>query len=422
MDMVNLDDIDADAPIFDPGAFGLGDEEAELNALARRIGRSRFAPRAAEYDRDARFPAENYRELREARLASASPRPMADQARASAPIQRPPLRSAATAARPPSPGICIPALACGRERWPTILTCLTRTDGIFGGGACITSASSPMARFMPSLSRKVEITTARPALFPSRPPPNASMVAGWSTAGRFSPHSLALPTTTASCAANLGRAKRRRVATMFLAVPASAPGVEVVGDWDPLGLRGTVSRTLLLRDVFVDDDAALMPRGVYFQAASRWPHMFLTLTPTYLGLAQAAFDFTVRYLGGEFPEAVQEKRRKSATKQLAVAQVFVTLQQTKALWFQATSEARVDPTKEQVLRAIAAQYTVMENANDLARLAIRTCGGRSMFKALPLERLYRDSRCGSVMLPWTAEICLERIGRDSLYEANETDD
>jgi alkylation response protein AidB-like acyl-CoA dehydrogenase len=209
---------------------------------------------------------------------------------------------------------------------------------------------------------------------------------------------------------------------MFLAVPASAPGVEVVGDWDPLGLRGTVSRTLLLRDVFVDDDAALMPRGVYFQAASRWPHMFLTLTPTYLGLAQAAFDFTVRYLGGEFPEAVQEKRRKSATKQLAVAQVFVTLQQTKALWFQATSEARVDPTKEQVLRAIAAQYTVMENANDLARLAIRTCGGRSMFKALPLERLYRDSRCGSVMLPWTAEICLERIGRDSLYEANETDD
>jgi alkylation response protein AidB-like acyl-CoA dehydrogenase len=102
--------------------------------------------------------------------------------------------------------------------------------------------------------------------------------------------------------------------------------------------------------------------------------------------------------------------------------MFVTLQQMKALWFQATSEARVDPTKEQVLRALAAQYTVMESANDLAQLAIRTCGGRSMFRSFPLERLYRDSRCGSVMLPWMAETCLERIGRENLYEPNEKDD
>jgi alkylation response protein AidB-like acyl-CoA dehydrogenase len=63
----------------------------------------------------------------------------------------------------------------------------------------------------------------------------------------------------------------------------------------------------------------------------------------------------------------------------------------------------------------------METANDLARLAIRTCGGHSMLRALPLERVYRDSRCGSLMLPWTAEICLERIGRGALYEAGESD-
>ena len=43
-----------------------------------------------------------------------------------------------------------------------------------------------------------------------------------------------------------------------------------------------------------------------------------------------------------------------------------------------------------------------------------------MLKALPLERLYRDSRCGSLMLPWTAELCLDRIGREALYEPGET--
>ena len=195
----------------------------------------------------------------------------------------------------------------------------------------------------------------------------------------------------------------------------------MVGDWDPLGMRGTVSRTLLLKDVFVDDDAALMPRGVYYQAAGRWPHMFMTLTPTYMGIAQAAFDFTVKYLRGEVPGTGPEKRRKFPTKQVGIAQMFLLLQQTKALWFQAVSEARANPGKDQVLRAYAAQFTVMENANALAAKAIRTCGGQAMLKSLPLERIYRDSRCGSLMLPWTAEICLDRLGRETLYEPGETD-
>jgi alkylation response protein AidB-like acyl-CoA dehydrogenase len=68
MNAKDLDKIDVDAPLFDAAAFRLGEEEAELNALARRIGRSRLAPCAAEYDRDARFPTENYRDMRDAGL------------------------------------------------------------------------------------------------------------------------------------------------------------------------------------------------------------------------------------------------------------------------------------------------------------------------------------------------------------------
>src|SRR5581483_11318478 len=124
-----------------------------------------------------------------------------------------------------------------------------------------------------------------------------------------------------------GSASRRN--TLYLAIPAHAPGVRVTGDWDPLGMRGTVSRTLEFSDVFVEHDAAIMPRGVYFQAASRWPHMFLTLAPTYIGLAQAAYDFTVRYLCGEVPGAPPGKRRSSAVKQLAVAEMGIKLEQAK---------------------------------------------------------------------------------------------
>ncbi len=208
----------------------------------------------------------------------------------------------------------------------------------------------------------------------------------------------------------------------LLGVPADAEGVKVVGDWDPLGMRATVSRTLLFEDVFVPEDAALMPHGVYYQAANRWPHMFMTLTPSYMGIAQACYDFTVAYLRGEVPGTPPVKRRMYPTKQLAVAEMRVTLEQTKALWFQAISEARPDPSKDSLMRAWAAQHTVMENANDLARLAIRTCGGQSMLKSLPLERLYRDSRCGSLMLPWTADLCLDMLAKGTLYEPGETDD
>src|SRR6185312_5802168 len=132
--------------------------------------------------------------------------------------------------------------------------------------------------------------------------------------------------------------------TLYLAVGAKAEGVSVVGDWDPLGMRGTVSRTLLLQDVFVPESAELMPPGIYFQAASRWPHMFLTLAPTYMGIARAAYDFTVAYLRGEVP-GVAVKRRMYPTKQIAVAEMFVRLQQTRALFEQAIGEARIDPSK-----------------------------------------------------------------------------
>jgi alkylation response protein AidB-like acyl-CoA dehydrogenase len=209
---------------------------------------------------------------------------------------------------------------------------------------------------------------------------------------------------------------------MYLAVPASATGVSVVGDWDPLGMRGTVSRNLVFQDVLVPETARMMPEGLYFQAASRFPHMFATLSPTYMGVAQAAYDFTVQYLRAEVPGMPPVKRRMYPTKQYAVAEMRIKLEATRALFLQNAQDAAIDPDKDTRMRLYAAHYTIMENANDICRLAIRTCGGQSMLKSLPLERLYRDSRCGSLMLPWTAELCMDRLGRECLYEAGERDE
>ena len=208
--------------------------------------------------------------------------------------------------------------------------------------------------------------------------------------------------------------------TLFVAVDAQTPGLSVEGDWDPLGMRATVSRTLVLKDVFVDELSPMMPPGVYAQAASRFPHMFMTLTPTYMGLAQAAFDFTVAYLRAEVP-GVHVKRRMYPTKQIALAQMYVKLQQAWALFHRTTSEYRCDPSRAERLRALACQHTVMEASADICSEAVKVCGGQAMLKTYPLERMFRDSRCGALMLPWTAEICLDRLGQGLLYRQGEAD-
>src|SRR2546429_347418 len=296
-----LDTHDRDAPIFAPDAFRLGNEEAALIDKARRFGARVLAPRAAQHDRDATFPIENFRDMHPEGLL-----------RICVPKQHGGLGASLRT-------YCLAAAELGRYCGATALSGAADYYGIL----CTERAEGEQA-------------------------------------------------------------SRRN--TLYLAIPANAPGVRVVGDWDPLGMRGTVSRTLLMKDVFVPESELLMPHGVYFRAATSWPHMFLTLSPTYMGLAQAAYDFTVAYLRGEVPGTPPVKRRMFPTKQIAVAEMHVMLEQTKTLWFQAVSEARANPTKEQVLRAYAAQHTVMENANALAAKAIRTCGGPAVLKDPPPGR------------------------------------
>ena len=74
------------------------------------------------------------------------------------------------------------------------------------------------------------------------------------------------------------------------------------------------------------------------------------------------------------------------------------------------------------MRALSCQYTVMEASAEICSDAVKVCGGQAMLKSLPLERMFRDSRCGALMLPWTAEICLDRLGKGLLYNEGEPRD
>jgi alkylation response protein AidB-like acyl-CoA dehydrogenase len=403
----------------DPAA--LTPQQAELTQRAAVLGRDKFAPRAATWDREASFPFANYDDLRDAGLL----------------------------------GICVPreyggegadfatyvmvAAELGRHCGSTALSYNMHVSSCMWSGFIADALDmTPAQRADHEANRRVHYAriVGEGKVYSQPFSEGGAAAAGkapWGTLAAkvdggyvvngkkiFASLSGAADYYGVLCTLDKPGATQRD--SLYLAVPADAAGVSVVGDWDPLGMRGTVSRTLIFKDVFVAEQERLMPEGLYFQAASRYPHMFSTLSPTYLGLAQAAYDFTVSYLRGEVPGMPPVKRRMYPTKQIAVAQMRVMLEQTRALFLQNARDARVDPDKDMRMRLLAAHYTIMENANTIAALAIRTCGGQAMLKSLPLERIYRDSRCGALMLPWTAELCLDRLGRECLYEAGERDE
>lgn len=397
--------------------------QRELVARAHQLGSERFAARAAQWDNEASFPFANYDDLRDAGL----------------------LR------------LCVPqaegglgadyatymmvAAELGRYCGTTALTynmhiCSTMWTGVLADGIAMSDAerAEHAARRKIHFDRVVKdgAIYAQPfsegsAAAAGRAPFGTTarkVEGGWCVNGRkiFASLSGAANYYGVLCTEDKGDQHPDARDTLYLAVPANAPGVQVSGDWDVLGMRGTVSRTLTFKDVFVADHEQLMPRGVYFKGAQTWPAMFFTIAATYMGLAAGAYDFVVSYLRGEVPGEPPVKRRQFATKQIAVAQMRIQLETMRGLFLRAVQEAKPNPSKDEKLRLYAAHYTVMEGANDICRLAIRTCGGTSMMRHLPLERMYRDSRCGALMLPWTAELILDRMGRETLYESGEKDE
>lgn len=195
----------------------------------------------------------------------------------------------------------------------------------------------------------------------------------------------------------------------LLGVPHDGEGVTIEGDWDPLGMRGTDSRNLVMDKVFVPNEHEWLPPGVFNRIAARWPYFYMTLSFSYLGLMGGILDYTEQYLR-------TGDRRDHPIKQQGWAEMNIRYEQAQALCYRALGDVQVDPPQSKVTRAWASLVTTMEGCPEMASTAIRICGGRSMLRPSYIERAYRDSRCGATMLPWSVEVCLQRLGSARLYD------
>ena len=187
-------------------------------------------------------------------------------------------------------------------------------------------------------------------------------------------------------------------------VPAG-PGVEVVPTWDALGMRATGSHDVRL-DVHTGHEALL--GGVeglavlLTQAMPQW--LVASYASVYVGVAQSAIDAATAYLADR--EQLQRLPAVRARLGRADAQVAAARLAAEHAGRLVDTEPATPATNRWVYRA---KLLAGETAMEVAASMLEACGTGATRRGQPLERIYRDARCGSLQ-PATSDVCADWLG------------
>lgn len=187
-------------------------------------------------------------------------------------------------------------------------------------------------------------------------------------------------------------------------VPAGLPGLVVEPTWDSLGMRATCSNDLHL-DVTVPATALLGGvEGLALWFAQLMPHWLVaSYSAVYVGVAQSSVDAAVAHLTERGLTGLPWVRARVGRADAAVAAARLAVSEAA----RRVDEAPGDPeTNRWVWRAKLLAGTT---AADVAASMLEAAGTSATRRGNPLERLYRDARCGSLQ-PATSDVCADWLG------------
>lgn len=202
----------------------------------------------------------------------------------------------------------------------------------------------------------------------------------------------------------------------YFCVARDTEGTSIEEVWDVLGMRATTSNTLYLNDVFVPKDRLFMgSEGMAFYKLLNQPHWQVGgYNGAYLGISTAILEFTTDYLMKKSIAGTDKTAADDPVIQYQIGEMAIKLAATRAMTFEAARLVTEQPGSHDANVAIhQAKYMVGEVAPELASMAIRVCGGSTISKRMPLERLYRDARCGGLM-PAKSDDCLRYVGKAAM--------
>jgi alkylation response protein AidB-like acyl-CoA dehydrogenase len=193
-------------------------------------------------------------------------------------------------------------------------------------------------------------------------------------------------------------------------VDRTAPGVEVQGRFDGIGLRGNDSAPVHL-DVELDDGARLGDEaggfGLMMQVVLPW--FCLGNSAVSLGLARSALEAAIEHASGSRFEHLDSSLADLPTIRAYLAKGWADLTAHEAL-LRHTADLVAAPNDQTVLAVLTSKAACNEAALRITDLAMRVAGGAGFSKHLGIERFARDARAGFVMAP-TSDALFDFAGR-----------
>jgi len=192
--------------------------------------------------------------------------------------------------------------------------------------------------------------------------------------------------------ANADPEKGYRGITAFL-VERDAPGFSIGKREDKLGIRASSTVELILDKVRVEDSAVLGPVGEGYKIAIETLNEGrIAIGAQMVGLAQGALDHTLKY--------VQEREQFGRPiadfqgVQFQLAEMRTELEAARLLVYNA---ARLKDAGEPFLEEAAiAKLYASRAAQSISSQAIDLYGGYGFTREYPVEKLYRDSKIGTI--------------------------
>jgi alkylation response protein AidB-like acyl-CoA dehydrogenase len=176
--------------------------------------------------------------------------------------------------------------------------------------------------------------------------------------------------------------------SMVVLVPADAPEVELIDQWDVMGMRATVSHSVRITGYDVPAERMIGEPGAWTR---RDPRTFtLAFAANHIGAAGAAMGFTEHWVRERPGLAASEITR--ATLGRMSSDLFAA---RSALWAAADLWDAGDYDAAE-LASIRTLHLGKRLALDLTQTAFDVCGARAVFRDQELERLYRDVRTFSL--------------------------
>jgi alkylation response protein AidB-like acyl-CoA dehydrogenase len=199
--------------------------------------------------------------------------------------------------------------------------------------------------------------------------------------------------------------------TELYLVDARAPGLEVLGRFDGLGMRGNASSPVAYRGVRADADRRLgdPASGFSLMMSATLPWFVLCGAATSLGIAAAAIEAGVEHISGARFEHLGSSLADIPGVRARLAEAKIRYLQARALLYEVARQVETASPEAQ-LGVLALKAAAGEMAIDVTDEVMRACGGAAFSRHLGIERNFRDARASSVMAP-TTDILRDFIGK-----------